>query len=75
RLMLSVTRPEESKAPWQGRRERIDAPLIRQTVQGLEHPMYYICGPPSMVKELHHTLVKETSIPPDDVRTELFEGY
>jgi ferredoxin-NADP reductase len=37
-------------------------------------PIYYIAGPPEMVKGLH-TVVNETGVDDDDIRTEDFAGY
>ncbi|MGI0055596.1 MAG: ferredoxin--NADP reductase [Thermoplasmata archaeon] len=75
RLMLTVSRPEESRAPWKGSTGHIDGPRIRHAIRDLERPLYYVCGPPPMVKELHRVLMREAGVPAGDVRTELFQGY
>ncbi len=75
RPFLCVSRPAESKEPWSGRTGHVDAALIRETTRNLRGPVYYICGPPGMVRELHGLLVREMGIPQQEVRTELFNGY
>lgn len=75
RLLLTVSHPEQSAVPWKGSTGRVAGPLIRHATHDFVRPVYYICGPPAMVKELHRTLIQEAGVPADDIRTELFEGY
>ena len=37
-------------------------------------PVYYIAGPPEMVKGLH-TVVNDAGVGDDDIRAEEFAGY
>jgi ferredoxin-NADP reductase len=37
-------------------------------------PVYYIAGPPEMVKSLHET-IHEAGVGDDDIRAEEFAGY
>jgi hypothetical protein len=37
-------------------------------------PIYYIAGPPGMVKGLH-AMINGTGVDDDDIRTEEFDGY
>jgi ferredoxin-NADP reductase len=37
-------------------------------------PIYYIAGPPGMVKGLH-AMLKESGVDDDDIRSEEFAGY
>lgn len=71
----TVTRPEESKGPWDGRRKRIDAFWIEETASRLLNPRFYVCGPPAMVHELNAMLSYQIGIPDDDILSEEFEGY
>jgi glycine betaine catabolism B len=75
RPILCVSRPSESKEPWSGRTGHVDASLIREATAGLRDPVYYACGPPTMVRELHGQLIQELGVPARAVRTELFNGY
>lgn len=70
-----VTRPEEGHQRWDGRTGRLDAERLRADIEGAVDPIYYVCGPPGMVKELLHLLVRETGISARHVRSEAFQGY
>jgi len=37
-------------------------------------PIYYIAGPPEMVKGLH-SMINQAGVDDDDIRTEEFGGY
>ena len=39
-----------------------------------QSPIYYLAGPPGMVKGLH-TMLQESGVDDDDIRTEEFGGY
>lgn len=70
-----VTRPLESRSPWEGATGHLNADRIRTEVRGLAAPVYYVCGPPAMVRELHDLLVRDAGIPARSVRMETFQGY
>lgn len=74
-LVLSVTRPEESRATWSGATGHFDAKMVDAATRGLKEPLYYICGAPSMVVGLNRMLMAEKGVPAEDIRTELFRGY
>jgi len=71
----TVTRPDESKAHWEGRRKRIDAFWIEEKASNLINPRFYVCGPPAMVHELNAVLAYQIGVPDDDILSEEFEGY
>ncbi len=75
RLHLSVTRPETGPGAWSGPTGRIDAARVRAAMEGLEDPIFYVCGPPAMVTGLRRMLGQEARIPLANVRTESFPGY
>jgi ferredoxin-NADP reductase len=37
-------------------------------------PIYYVAGPPEMVKGIH-TMLNEANVDDDDIRAEEFAGY
>lgn len=75
RVLHTITRPEQSREPWTGRKGRIDAELIREAMRGVRHPLVYVAGPPGFVTETRRLLEEEIRISKDDVRTDEFEGY
>lgn len=75
RWLPTVTRSGEGTRPWSGRTGHIDAQLVRTLTAALDRPIYYLCGPPTMVGELHRLLLREMRVPEPDTRTELFRGY
>lgn len=74
RIVHTVTRPQESKAPWKGHVGRIDAAMLREAAEGLRDPVYYLCGLPEMVGDLARELGK-LRVPAGRVRYEQFWGY
>ncbi len=59
---------------WDGERGRIDASMLARHVLGLSNAIYYLTGPPGMVQGLR-TMLVETGVDEDDIRTEEFTGY
>jgi ferredoxin-NADP reductase len=75
RLIHTITRPEEGRTPWVGRKGRIDGDLLRDSTRGIRHPLVYVAGPPGLVKEVRRLLDEEVHISKEDIRTDEFEGY
>jgi ferredoxin-NADP reductase len=59
---------------WEGSSGRIGERLIREATDGLERPVYYICGKPSMVGGML-TLLSESGVLEEDMKVEVFRGY
>jgi ferredoxin-NADP reductase len=59
---------------WEGERGRIDAAMLRRHLDGVTDAVYYLTGPPGMVRGLHAMLI-DAGVDEDDVRTEEFTGY
>ncbi len=75
----TVTQPTTSGAAWNGATGHIDYELItrhlqRDQVSTSSMPLYYIAGPPAMVRGLHAEL-NRGGVDDDDIRTEDFGGY
>lgn len=73
-LVATVTQPEGSQRPWSGTVGRIDAGLLQKHLGTLVHPIYYLAGPPGLVRAMQKML-KEIGVKNEDVRAEEFSGY
>lgn len=74
KLIASMTEMDKSHQPWNGEIGLIDPRMLGRHLRGAASPIYYIAGPPAMVKGLHEMLSK-TGINDDDIRAEEFAGY
>jgi len=74
RLEATMTGMAQSSAPWDGPTGLIDAAFVQRAGQGLAAPVYYVSGPPAMVRAMHETL-RTAGVDDDDVRSEEFYGY
>lgn len=74
RLIATMTQMDKSSRPWEGEARLIDEDLVKRVGSDLSLPIYYVAGPPSMVKAVRQTL-NHASIDDDDIRTEEFSGY
>jgi ferredoxin-NADP reductase len=73
-LVATMTAPETSRKQWSGETGYIDAAMLGRHVDDLAAPVYYLCGPATMVKALRGALT-DAGIDDDDIRTEEFTGY
>lgn len=69
-----MTEMERSHRPWNGETGLINQAMLARHLEDAGSPIYYIAGPPAMVKGLHEMLNK-TGVDDDDIRTEEFAGY
>ena len=74
KLIPSMTEMEKSRRPWNGETGLIDQEMLGKYLKGAASPIYYIAGPPAMVKGLHEMLNK-AGMNDDDIRAEEFAGY
>jgi ferredoxin-NADP reductase len=74
KLIASMTEMEKSRQPWNGETGPINQEMLGRHLKGATSPIYYIAGPPAMVKGLHEMLSK-AGIIDDDIRAEEFGGY
>jgi ferredoxin-NADP reductase len=70
----TMTGMEKSRLPWQGERGVINKEMLDKHLKDAASPIYYIVGPPGMVKGLH-SMLQAAGIDDDDLRTEEFTGY
>jgi ferredoxin-NADP reductase len=73
-LIASMTEMEKSHRPWHGETGLIDKEMLARYLKDATSPLYYIAGPPGMVKGLH-TMINESGVDERDIRTEEFSGY
>lgn len=59
---------------WEGSTGRIGTRMLRDAVEGLEGPVYYVCGKTGMVSEMIR-LLSESGVPESEVLVEVFRGY
>lgn len=74
KIVLTITRPEESKQQWQGKIGRIEKSMINEYIKDAMHTVFYICGPPGMVAAMQSTL-KTMNVPEMNIKVEQFIGY
>lgn len=74
RYFPTVTKPEESKKPWDGLTGRVDRAMIAKQIPDTANCIFYLCGPPAMTDALSKT-VSEMGIPEERTKTEKFTGY
>ena len=74
KLIASMTAMEKSHRPWHGETGVIDKEMIARHLKDATSPIYYIAGPPAMVKGLH-MMINESGVDERDIRTEEFSGY
>jgi ferredoxin-NADP reductase len=74
RLIATMTEMQKSNHPWNGERELINKEMLSRYLKGAPSPIYYIAGPPGMVKGVHEIL-NQMQVDDDDIRTEEFAGY
>lgn len=73
-MIATMTDMDRSHRPWQGERGLINEAMISKHLSGVKNAIYYLAGPPGMVKGLHSAL-NSAGVDDDDVRTEEFTGY
>ena len=61
KLIASMSEMKKSQRAWNGEKGVIDAPMLAKYLKGVASPIYYITGPPAMVKAMH-TLLNDTDL-------------
>ena len=62
---------------WKGEQGRIDKSMILKYLDNalLDNSIFYICGPPSMLKAMQSLLQEELKISKEKIKVEEFTGY
>jgi Na+-transporting NADH:ubiquinone oxidoreductase subunit NqrF len=74
KLIASMTEMEKSHRTWNGETGLIDQGMLGRHLENTESPVYYVAGPPDMVKGLHEMLSK-AGVVDTDIHVEEFAGY
>jgi len=69
--------PLSTANEWKGEYGRIDKAMILKYVDTnvLNNSIFYICGPPSMLKSMQALLQEDLEIPKERIKVEEFTGY
>ena len=62
---------------WKGEYGRIDKAMILKYMDSnaINNSMFYICGPPGMLKAMQSLLLEDMGIPKERIKVEEFTGY
>lgn len=78
KVVYTITEEQEA-APvnWRGERGRIDKAMLERhlTKDEIGSAIFYLCGPPGMLKAMQDLLQKEMQIPNERLKVEAFTGY
>lgn len=74
KLIATMTQMEKSSRSWQGETGLIHWGMLSNHLKDAASPIYYIAGPPGMVKGMQEML-NQQGVDDDDVRAEEFGGY
>lgn len=73
-LIATMTDMTQSRRAWSGETGLITKEKLATYTKHAALPVYYIAGPPKMVKGLQ-TMLREIGIDDEDIRAEEFAGY
>jgi len=74
KLIAAMTEMAKSRRSWHGEAGPIDKEMLGRYLQDAVAPIYYVAGPPDMVKGIHAT-INAAGVDDDDIRAEEFAGY
>lgn len=76
-LKIIYTVAEDTQSGWLGERGRIDKAMINRHIEDndLKSSIFYICGPPAMLKAMQQILQQDLRIPKERIKAEEFTGY
>ncbi|MCI0402000.1 MAG: FAD-dependent oxidoreductase [Acidobacteria bacterium] len=73
-LVATMTESEAARQGWKGSRRRISGEMIRQAVGPFTSPIFYVAGPPGLVRAMQ-SMLRESGVEADNIRAEEFGGY
>jgi ferredoxin-NADP reductase len=73
-LIATMTEMEKSHRSWHGGMGLISKEILSRYLKDARSPIYYIAGPPKMVKGFH-TILTEIGVDDADICAEEFAGY
>ncbi len=81
RIIYTITEEDGSQSSqgtaWTGERGRIDWSMLDRhlTDDEIKNAIFYICGPPGMLKAMQELLQEDVRIPKERIKAEVFTGY
>jgi glycine betaine catabolism B len=67
---------EDGGTPWIGEKGRINKEILNKHLNDeANHSIFYVCGPPPMLKAMKSLLEIELKITKDRIKIEEFTGY
>jgi len=81
KIIFTIRAAEEGQAPsssdWNGERGIINKNMLTKylTTSELDNSVFYICGPPGMLKAMQNLLQDDLHIPKESIKVEEFTGY
>jgi ferredoxin-NADP reductase len=73
-LIPTMTAMARSHRNWQGETGPINKEMLARHARKVNSPVYYIAGPPGMVNGLR-SMLNQSGVDDDDIRSEEFAGY
>jgi ferredoxin-NADP reductase len=74
RLVATMTDMKDSTQNWTGETSQIDGEMLARYSEATKHGIFYITGPPAMVKGIQ-TVLAGVGMHSDDIRVERYTGY
>jgi len=74
KLIATMTEIKNSKQAWRGETGFINKEMLQKYIGNLNSPIYYMSGPPMMVKAMRE-LAEKIGATDDDIKFEEFAGY
>jgi ferredoxin-NADP reductase len=75
KIVLSLDTPETCPLGWKGKCGFLNADMIREELPDFSERIFYVCGPPIMVKHMVDLLQNQLQIAEDRIKKENFAGY
>jgi ferredoxin-NADP reductase len=75
RVVFSLDTTEACPPGWRGKCGFISATMIKEELPDYAERIFYVCGPPVMVKNLLSILEDQLKIPVEKIKIENFAGY
>jgi ferredoxin-NADP reductase/nitrite reductase/ring-hydroxylating ferredoxin subunit len=80
RVIYTITEEEQNQSTdndWKGEKGRIDKAMLMRHLSPyeLEKSIFYICGPPAMLRAMQDLLQQNVQIPKEQIKVEEFTGY
>jgi ferredoxin-NADP reductase len=74
KAFYTLTRPVPGSCEGRTGRIGVGAELLAEAADGLDRPIYYLCGAPGFIEACYRSLVN-SGVAEVDIRFEVFRGY